>query len=125
RELRQLVDDPELLRYRVLREARPGAGGQFADKDVAAAVDGDAVRRGELPGEDPAMRFAEPGQHLALQRVDADPRTDIRPVLVDLARRATLADVAERVMAVSEAHAVWPVQIVPLGLPLAIAVEHL
>src|SRR6266700_7963065 len=92
---------------------------------AAAAVDRDAVRRGELPGQDPAMRLAEPSQHLALQRMDADPRPDIRPILVDLARRATLADVAERVMAVSKAHAVRPMQIVPLGFPLAIFVEHL
>src|SRR5713226_8880298 len=83
------------------------------------------MRRGELPGKDPDMRLADPGHHLAFQRVDADPRPDIRPVLVDLAARAAFADVAERVMPVAKAHPIRPVQIVPLRLPLAVAVEHL
>src|SRR6202161_3257535 len=48
RYLRQLVDDAELFRDRVFREAGPGAAGQLADKDVAAGVDGDAVGRGKL-----------------------------------------------------------------------------
>src|SRR5579862_451922 len=94
RDLRQAVDDAQLFRHRVLREARPRAGGQFADIDVAAAVDGDAVGRGELPGPHPAMRLAEPRDDLPLQRVDRDPRPDIRPILVDFARRSTLADIA-------------------------------
>src|SRR5207249_8436745 len=85
RQLPQPVDDAELLRHRVLREARPGAAGEFADKDVALAVDGDAVRRGELARQDAAMRLAEPGQYLTLQCVDRDARPDIRPVRVGLA----------------------------------------
>ena len=57
--------------------------------------------------------------------MDADARADIRPVLVDLAGRAAFADIEERVAAGRHAHAVRPVQIVPLGLELAVAVEHL
>src|SRR5207248_10286790 len=36
------------------------------------------------------------GQPLAFQRMDADPRPDIRPVAVDLAGWPALADIAER-----------------------------
>src|SRR5439155_23785515 len=123
------MDDPELLRHRVLREPRPGAARQLADIDVTARIDGDAVRRGELAGQYPAMRLAEPRQYLALGGVNADARPDIRPVLVDLAARSALADVAQRVTPVGairpEAHAVRAVQVVPLRLPFAVAVEHL
>src|SRR5512141_1281171 len=94
RDLLQLVDDTDALRRGILREARPGAAGEFADKDVAASVDGDAVGRRKLAGEHPAMRLAEPGQHLAPQRVDRDPRADIRPILVDFAGGPPLADIA-------------------------------
>src|SRR5207237_10461590 len=62
---------------------------------------------------------------LALGGMDADARPDIRPVAIDLAARPALADVAERVAPVTEAHAVRAVQVVPLRLPFAVAVEHL
>src|SRR5438876_5750356 len=88
------VDDTALRRRLTGREARPRAAGELADENVACAVDGDAVRRGELPRQDAAMRLAEPRQDLALQRVDRDTRADIRPVLVDLAGRAAFADIA-------------------------------
>src|SRR5206468_10792346 len=73
---------------------------------------------------------AELGQPLAFQRVDADPRPDIRPVAVDLAGRPAFPDIAERPRltrdrAARQAHAVRAVQIVPLRLPFAVAVEHL
>src|SRR5439155_7407237 len=71
------------------------------------------------------MRLAEPRQYLALGGVDADARPDIRPVAVDLAARSALADVAQRVTPVPKAHAVRAVQVVPLRLPFAVAVEHL
>src|ERR1700730_4923427 len=75
------------------------------------------------------MRLAELRQPLALQRMDADPRPDIRPVAVDLARWPALANVAERVMPIGaigrQAHAVRPVQVVPLRLPFAVAIEYL
>src|SRR5205814_9116669 len=48
-----------------------------------------------------------------------------RPVAVDLARRPALADVAERVLAARQAHAVRAVQVVPLRLPSAVAVKDL
>src|ERR1700719_3727927 len=119
------MDDAELFRRRLFREAAPGTARQFADINFAARIDGDAVRRGELSRQDPAMRLAEPRQDLALGGVDADARPDIGPVAVDLARRPALADVAQRVVAARQAHAVRAVQVVPLRLPFAVAVEHL
>src|SRR5260370_30197272 len=57
--------------------------------------------------------------------MNAAARPDIGPILVDLAGGAAFADIEERVAAGRHAHAVWPVQIVPLGFELAVAVEHL
>src|SRR5438876_7095144 len=53
------VDDTALRRRLTGREARPRAAGELADENVACAVDGDAVRRGELPRQDAAMRRSE------------------------------------------------------------------
>src|SRR4051812_17478823 len=83
-QLHKLVDDAQALGRRVLGEARPSPARQFADVDVAVPVDGDAVRRGELAGSEAGMHLAEPGQHHALGRMDADARADIGPILVDL-----------------------------------------
>src|SRR5882672_2326489 len=71
------------------------------------------------------MHLAEPGQHLAFNAMDADSRPDVGPVPVDFSRGAAFADIDERVAPGRHAHAVWPVQIVPLGLEPAVAVEHL
>src|SRR4029077_6258892 len=117
RNLRQLVDDAELFRRGVFREARPGAARYLAAEEVAAGIDGEAVGRSKFPGQHAAMRLAEPGHDLALQRVDADPRADIRPILVDLARRTAFPDIAQGVgpMATigAQTHAVRAVQVVP------------
>src|SRR5581483_7365364 len=125
RDLDQLVDYPPPRRCRPLGKARPGAARQFADIDVSLGVDGDPVRRDELPGIDSGVRQAEPRQHLAVMRMDADPRPDIGPVAVDFALRPAFADIAQRIAAGFHPHAVGPVQVVPLGLPFAVAVEHL
>src|SRR5215470_10868713 len=124
-DLAQAVDDAALRWHRVLREARPGLPRQFANIYVALAIDGDAVRRSELPRQDAAWCLAKPRQDLALQRMDADARPDIRPVAVALALRPALADVAEQVIPAPQAHAVWAVEITPLCLPFAVRVEHL
>src|SRR5215831_2624013 len=124
-DLAQAVDDAALRRHRVLREARPGLPRQFADIYVALAIDGDAVRRSELPRQDAAWCLAKPRQDLALQRMDADARPYIRPVAVALALWPALADVAEQVIPAPQAHAVWTVEVIPLCLPFAVRVEHL
>src|ERR1051325_298581 len=120
------MDDAALRRRRVFREAAPGTAGEFADIDVALAVDGDAVRRGELARCDAGMRLAEARQDLvAFGAMHADSRPDIRPIAVDLARRSALADIAKRVRSAREAHAVRAMQIIPLRFPLAVTVEDL
>src|SRR5215472_3973894 len=57
--------------------------------------------------------------------MNADARPDIGPIAVDLAGGSALADIDERIAAGRHAHAVWPVQVVPLRLELAVAVEYL
>src|ERR1700759_5107000 len=57
--------------------------------------------------------------------MNAYARPDIWPVPVDLAGGAAFADIEKRVATRCHAHAIRPVQIVPLGFELAVAVEHL
>src|SRR5919198_535649 len=57
--------------------------------------------------------------------MDADARADIGPILVYLAGRAAFADVDQRIASGRHAHAVRPMQIVPLGFELAVAVKYL
>src|SRR4029077_2703526 len=121
----QLVDDPDALWRRLLREACPTAAGKLADIDVAVPVDGDAVRRGELSWGETGMHLAQAGQHFALGRVDADARPDVGPIAVDLAGGSAFADIDQRVAAGRHAHAVRPVQVIPLGFELAVTIEHL
>src|SRR6516162_8116881 len=71
------------------------------------------------------MHVAEASEHLTLGSMDANARSDIGPIPVDLTGGPALADIDERVAAGRHAHAVRPMQIVPLGLELAVAVEHL
>src|SRR3954462_13093836 len=71
RDLLQPVNDPPLGWHGVVRKARPGTAREFADIDVAALVDRDAVRRGELARRDARMWLAEPRQQfVVLCRVD-------------------------------------------------------
>src|SRR5260221_219074 len=84
------------------------------------------MRRGELAGCNAGMRLAEARHDLmAFRRMDADARADIRPVAVDLALGSALTNVAKRVRSACQAHAVRAVQIVPLRLPFAVAIENL
>src|SRR3954447_12451162 len=73
--------------------AAPIGEGDLADIDVAARVDGDAVRRDELAGIEPGMRVAEPRQKLARVGIDADPRAAIRQVDIDRHVGTDLADI--------------------------------
>src|SRR5205085_1275942 len=102
----------------------PGGPGNFADIDVAVAVDAEAVRRGELAGRQPGF-FVDPADHLTLARDDAEARPEIREILVDRLVRPQFADVADAVRAAFHVEAARSVQIVPLGLVFAVAVEDL
>src|SRR5262249_30643785 len=77
----------------VLVAVAPVGEGDLADIDVAARIDGEAVRRHELTRLDAGRTNAQPRQHLALVAVDADPWADVRHVVVDAHAAADLADV--------------------------------
>src|SRR5213594_1317855 len=97
----------------------------FADVDVAMRVDGQPVRRHELARLEPGRALAQPRQHLALVTVDADPRPDVGHVVVDAHAAADLADVEAALRAGLHEQARGTVHVVPLGLELAVPVEHL
>ena len=71
------------------------------------------------------MRIADARQQIAAVIDDADPRPEIGDVAVDRLNRAELADIADRVTDIIHVEAARPVQVVPLGLVAAVAVEHL
>src|SRR5256885_7222276 len=54
--------------------AAPIGERDFANIDVAAAVDREPMRRDELAGGEPGMLMAQPRQQFAFLCVDADPR---------------------------------------------------
>ena len=106
-------------------ELRPLRPRHLADIEVAARVDGEAVRPEKRGRRGAGMHVAKARQQLALVVDDADPRAEIRAVAVDRLHRAELADIADRVAGIVHVEPARPVQIVPLRLVLAVAVEHL
>src|SRR3954453_23067003 len=76
--------------------AAPIGERDFADIDVAAAVDREPVRRDELAGGEPGMLMAQPRQQFALVGVDADPRPATGHVDIDRHLGTNLADVEAR-----------------------------
>src|SRR5439155_26099248 len=97
----------------------------LADVDVAARIDGEAVRRDELAELEPGGTIAEAREHLALRRVDADARPDVRQLLVHRHAAARLADVEARLGTAMQVEAGRAMHVVPLRFVLAVAVEHL
>src|SRR6185437_3671922 len=97
----------------------------LADIDGARRIDGDAVRRDELARPALAREIADARQKLALVRHDAEARPDARHLLIDLAAGPELADVAHRFRGIGHAEAAGAVDVVPLRLVAALAVEHL
>src|SRR5205807_2291509 len=98
--------------------------GNLPDIDVAVPVDAEAVGRGELAGRQPGF-LIDPADHLALARDDAEARPQIGELGVDRLVRPQLADVADAVRAAFHVEAARAVQIVPLRLVFAVAVENL
>src|SRR5690349_4224835 len=99
RNLHELLQAAEAGRDRLAPgadAAAPIGEGDFADIDVAAGIDGEAVRRDELAGGEPGMLMAEPRQEFALLGVDADPRPATGHVYVDGHVGADLADIKAR-----------------------------
>src|SRR5712691_2134828 len=102
-------------------EAWPQGPAHLADIEVAARIDGEAVRPDKRGRFGPGERVADPRQQLALVVDDADPRPEIGVEAVD----RELADIADRAVRVGHVETAGPVQVVPLRLVLAVAVEDL
>src|SRR2546429_643207 len=79
----------------------------------------------DFAGCRPCMRIAKTRQQVALIVDDADPRPEIGAVAVDWLHRAKLADVADRPVRIRHKDPARAVQIVPLRLVFAVAVEYL
>ena len=81
--------------------------------------------RQELAEVGPGRRVTEAAHKLAFMIDDADPRPEIGDVAADGSGRADFADVADRVVAVRHIKAARTVQVLPLRLVPAVAVEYL
>src|SRR6266545_5482553 len=102
----------------------PRRPGHLPDIDIAMPVDAEAVRCGELTDGQPGF-LIDPADYLALAREDAETRPEIGELGVDRLMRPQLADVADAVRAALHVEAAGAVQIVPLRLVSAVAVEDL
>src|SRR5216683_721211 len=103
----------DVVRTRRLREElRPLRPRHLADIEVAARVDGESVRPEKGGRRRPGMQIAEP-------------RPEIGAVAVDRLHRTKFADIADRPVRIRHEDPARPVQIVPLRLVLAVAVEYL
>src|SRR5262249_9607286 len=69
--------------------------------------------------------LAKTADQLALMIDDADARAQIRDIPADRGGRPDLADIKDRLVPVWHAEPARAVQVLPLCLELAIAVEHL
>src|SRR5262245_59666792 len=121
-DLHQLLQATESGRN---RPATPPVGVRdLSHVDVAARVDGEAMRRDELPGLEPGRPVAEARQQLALGAVNAHPWSDVGHLDVHRYPAADLADVESPVARVT-IEARGPVHVDPLRLEPAVAVEDL
>src|ERR1700730_8395666 len=71
------------------------------------------------------MRIAKPTQEFALVVDDADARPEVRTLQVDGHRRTKLPDIADRVTGIVHVKPARAMQVIPLRLILAVAVENL
>src|SRR6516225_4087459 len=115
-----------MRRTRYVREdLRPAGPRHLADIDIAMRVDRQSVRRKEFAEIGSSRGLSETADQLTLIVDDADSWPDIRDVAADRRGRADLADIKDRLVAVWHAEAARAMQILPLGLVFAVAVEHL
>src|SRR5438067_6842263 len=87
----------DMSRPRRVEELRPLRPRHLADIEIAARINGEAVRTEKRGRGGAGMRVAEARQQLALVIDDADPRPEIRAVAVDPHNRPQFADVANPV----------------------------
>src|SRR3984893_1646793 len=83
------------------------------------------MRRQELAKLGPRRRVAKTTNQLALVIDDANPRPKVGDVAAYGSGRPDFADVENRLMAIGHAKATRAVQVLPLRLELAVAVEDL
>ena len=83
------------------------------------------MRRQEFAELDSGRRVAKAADQLALMIDNADARAEVGDITADRGGRADLADVKDRFVAVRHAQPARTVQVLPLCLELAVAVEHL
>src|ERR1700674_980838 len=122
----ELPEAAQILRSGLAREGPwPQCPGDLSHINVAPRVDTHAMRADERRRPEAGMGVAEPREELPLVVDDADARPQIRALEVDCHGRPELADIADRVTGIVHVEAARPVQIVPLRLILAVAVEYL
>src|ERR1700751_6154983 len=83
------------------------------------------MRRQEFAELDSGRRLAETTNQLPLVVDDTDARAQIGDVPAERGRRTDLADIKDRLVPVWHAQPARTMQILPLRLELAVAVEHL
>src|SRR6516165_9762429 len=107
---------------RLAREQpRPQGPAHLADIKIAAGIDRQTMRPDERGRRRAGKRVADARQQLALIVDNANPWPEIGVEAVD----RKLADIADRAMSVRHEEPAWAVQIVPLSLVFAVAVEYL
>src|SRR5215510_2921119 len=104
---------------------RPVGPRHLAHIEVAVAVHGQSVRRQEFGRTQAWANPTQAGNALARVVDDSNPWAEVRDVAVDRLHRTEFADVADWAFARRHEQAAGAVQIVPLRLVLAVAVEHL
>src|SRR5260370_24514109 len=111
---------------RVLKTRAPVGDADFADIDVVLRIQREPVRREEFAGlEAGAVLAAKPRDPLALGVNDGQARTQIRYLAIDRHARAELANDKIRLLAAAAMQRTGAMQIIPLRLVSAVAVEHL
>src|SRR4051812_8547815 len=83
------------------------------------------MRGQELAELGPRRRVAKAADQLALMINDADPRSEVGDIATDRGGGADLADIEDRLVSIRHAKATGAMQVLPLCLELAVAVEHL
>src|SRR5262245_13528383 len=111
--------------WRVGIDLRPCGPRNLADIHIASRVDGKPVRRQEFAELGSGRCLAKTADQLALMIDNADARAEVGDITADRGGRADLADVKDRFVAVRHAQPARTVQVLPLCLELAVAVEHL
>jgi MFS family permease len=104
---------------------RPRGPGNLTNIDVAPRVDSETMWREELAGFVPSWCFAEAADELASMIGNTDTRPEIWDVTADSGGRADFADVADRLVTVWHVETARAVQVLPLRLVFAVAVEDL